>query len=147
MSLSYLFQIYTATPLVFTHMYRVFICVVIKYLGWCCCEIQMYTKIPLRLENKEVKVGSATWSPGCGSAKGTCYQLKYCEKTNKPTNQPNNDNRNNRKKSKNRPTTTTLNGAFSRHKLEKTNTMQGHVIGTGVSAPLLPSRVFGKAGL
>lgn len=67
-------------------MYRVFISVLIKYLGWCCCEIQMYTKIPLSFENKEVKVGSATWSPGQDSAKGTCYQLKYCEKKpNKPT--------------------------------------------------------------
>lgn len=41
LSLSYLFQIYTATPLVFTHMYRVFISVLIKYLEWRCCEIEL----------------------------------------------------------------------------------------------------------
>lgn len=40
LSLSY-FQIYTATPLVFTHMYRAFISVWIKYLEWRCCEIEL----------------------------------------------------------------------------------------------------------
>lgn len=41
LSLSYLIQIYTATPLVFTHMYRVFISVLIKYLEWRCCENEL----------------------------------------------------------------------------------------------------------
>lgn len=39
--LSYLFQIYTATPLVFTYMYKVFISALIKYLEWRCCEIEL----------------------------------------------------------------------------------------------------------
>lgn len=41
LSLSYLFQIYTATPLVFTNMYRLLISVLIKYLEWRCCEIEL----------------------------------------------------------------------------------------------------------
>lgn len=40
LSLSYLFQIYTATPLVFTRMYSVFVSASIKYLKWRCCEIE-----------------------------------------------------------------------------------------------------------
>lgn len=38
LSLSYLFQIYTATPLVFTYIYS---SVLIKYLEWRCCEIEL----------------------------------------------------------------------------------------------------------
>lgn len=41
LSLSYLFQIYTATPLVFTRMYSVFVSASIKYLKWRCCEIEL----------------------------------------------------------------------------------------------------------
>lgn len=67
LSLSYLFQIYTATPLVFTHMYRVLISVSIKYLEWRCCEIELFkcTLISLwdlrtRRSNWAARLGAST---------------------------------------------------------------------------------------
>lgn len=42
LSLSYSFQIYTATPSVFTHMYRLFVSVSMDYTERRCCEIELF---------------------------------------------------------------------------------------------------------
>lgn len=81
LSLSYLFQIYTATPLVFTHMYRVFISVLIKYLEWRCCEIELFRcTLPFEILEQGGQTGQRDLEPPNGPLKGTCYQLKYCKK-------------------------------------------------------------------
>lgn len=81
----------------------------------------MYTYIPLRFENKEVKLGSATWSLGAALGKALA--------TNSNT-------------AKNPQTELS---ARTTERQEKK--MEGHIVGTGVSVPSpLQAECFGKAG-
>lgn len=81
----------------------------------------MYTYIPLRFENKEVKLGSATWSLDAA--------LRKALATNSNT-------------AKNPQTELS---AKTTERQEKK--MEGHIVGTGVSVPSpLQAKCFGKAG-
>lgn len=74
------------------------------------------TQIPLRFENKEVKLGSATWSLNAA--------LRKALATNSNT-------------AKNRQTE--LSAKKTRQEKRKTNkNKEGHIVGTGVSAPSSP---------
>lgn len=82
----------------------------------------MYTYIPLRFENKEVKVGSATWSLGVALRKALATNLNTAKN----------------------PQTELSVKTTDRQEKKK---MQGHILGTGVSFPSpLQAKYFGKAG-
>lgn len=124
MSLSYLFQIYTATPLVFTHMYRVFISVLIKYLEWRCCESEL-SKCTL-ISLWDLRTRRSNWAARLGAPRRLLERhllpTQILQKILKQRFQP-------------------------RQLRDRRKKMEGHVVGTGVSVPSpLQAKCFGKAG-
>lgn len=78
----------------------------------------MYTYIPLRFENEEVKLGSATWSLDAALRKALATNSNTAKKPQ-----------------------TELSAKTGETKME------GHTVGTGVSVPSpLQAKCFGKAG-
>lgn len=124
LSLSYLFQIYTATPLLFTHMYKVFISVLIKYLEWRCCEIEL-SKCTLT-SLWDLRTRRSNWAARLGAS------TRLIERHLLPT----------------QILQKILKQSFQPSQLrDRRKQMEGHIVGTGVSVPSpLQAKCFGKAG-
>ena len=123
LSLSYLSQIYTATPLVFTHIYRVFISVLIKYLEWCCCEIELSRCTLISLW--DLRTRRSNWAARLGAS------TRLLERHLLPT----------------QILQKILKQSFQPRQLRQEKKMEGHIVGTGVSVPSpLQAKCFGKAG-
>ena len=73
----------------------------------------MYTFIPLRFENEEVKLGSATWSLDAGLVERHLLPTQILQKILKQSFQP-------------------------RQLRDRKKKMEGHIVGTGVSVPSPP---------
>lgn len=129
LSLSYLFQIYTATPLVFTHIYRLFISVLIKYREWRCCEIELFKCTLISLW--DLRTRRSNWAARLGALTRLLERHllpnQILQKILKQSIRPRQ--------------------LRDRRKKKKRKKVEGHIIGTGVSVPSpLQAKCFGKAG-
>lgn len=77
LSLSYLFQIYTATPLVFTYMYKVVFWS--NTLNGVAVKLNFLNVHPFEIWEHGGQTGQRDLEPNEAQWKGTCYQLKYCK--------------------------------------------------------------------